>query len=922
MYRSHALFALFFLIVGCDRISKEEAELLFVHEVQPLLKAKCYACHGDDLEEIEGLFGVRSKEGMLAGGESGKPALTPGNPRASLLYEAITWENPDLEMPPKENDRLTNRQLKQVQNWITAGAPWPEPERFTELLEVDWDYSDGVKVETSGGLSNEWSNRRYQPEDLWAYYPMQVYSVPVKYLKDRKTGNPIDAFINRQIKKQNVPIAGPADRYALIRRATFGLTGLPPSLEDVEAFVTDASPDAFSRVVDRLLESSAYGEQWGRRWLDVVRYADTNGFSNDFERPNAWRYRDYVIRSFNEDLPYDQFVLEQLAGDELDPGNPEMLIATGFLRMGPWEHTGMSVVAETRQFYLDDITNSVGETFLSNPLRCARCHDHKFDPIPTQDYYKVQAVFAPVQFASRKVPFLPSENVNGFESGKGRLLRLKEETQQQREHIREKEETAAKAWFAARGKPYLSKRERRKLPDDQQPPRYFGLSDQDLGLQKLLHKRTQLLNRELDRYDSLAFSIYNGPPVPNPHSVRRHEMPDSVTGEPETTFILAGGSVHAPTDSVAPGILSGLYKKEGDQDSLSLVIPNAMNGRRMAFATWLTRPDHPITARSMVNRIWQYHFGVGLAGNPNNFGVMGKKPTHPELLDWLAQYFINSGWSIKAMHRLIMSSEVYQRSSSHPKRAIVDIKDPDNALLTYFNPRRLTAEELRDAMLFTSGELNREMGGVPVKPEMNMEVALQPRHIMGSIAPAYQPSRLPEVRNRRTIYTYRYRGLSDPLLEVFNQPSADISCEQRTASTVTPQVFTLLNGQHTTDRSIAMAIRLTKEANTMADRVRRAIEHAWNRPALVHEIDQSMAYVQNMIAYHEANPPEIVEYPTRVKRVMFEEMTGTSFEYEEKLDVFEDYKADLKGWEVDVETRALADLCRVLFNANEFIYVY
>ncbi|MBX2820602.1 MAG: PSD1 and planctomycete cytochrome C domain-containing protein [Rhodothermaceae bacterium] len=922
MYRSCIFLAFYFLFVGCGGVSEEEAELIFVHEVQPLLQAKCYACHGEDPDEVEGDFDIRSLDGMLAGGESGEPALVPGDPDRSRILEAVTWVNPDLEMPPKENDRLSTQQIDRVHQWISGGAPWPEAGRFAELLRVEWEYADGIQVATSGGLSQEWTNRRYKPEDLWAYQPVGDYTVPARYLKDRKNGHPVDAFINRKLSKQKIPMTVRADLEILIRRATFGLTGLPPTPEDVDAFVSDSDADAFEKVIERLLESPGYGEHWGRHWLDVVRYADTNGFANDYERPNAWRYRDYVIRSFNNDLPYDQFILEQLAGDELDPGNPEMLIATGFLRMGPWEHTGMSVVAETRQFYLDDVTNSVGETFLANPLRCARCHDHKFDPIPTQDYYKVQAVFAPVQFAARNASFLPSENLVGFEKGKERLLDLKAETQRESEQIRDKEEAAAKAWFEARGKPYLSKRDRRKLPDDQQPPRYHGLTHQDLGYRKLLNKRMQLVHRELDRYDSLAFSIYNGPAVSNPHSVRRHVMPDDRSGNPQSTFILTGGSVHAPSDSVGPGVLSALHITDDSLTQNKAFIPDSMNGRRLAFARWLTQPDHPITARAMVNRIWQYHFGAGLAGNPNNFGVMGKKPTHPELLDWLARYFVDSGWSVKAMHRLIMTSEVYQRSSNHPRRAVVDEKDPNNALLSYFTTRRLTADELRDAMLFTSGELNRDMGGLPVKPEINMEVALQPRHIMGSVAPAYQPSQTPDERNRRTIYTYRYRGLPDPLLDVFNQPSADVSCEQRTTSTVTPQVFTLFNSQHTTDRALAMAVRVNKLGGTIEDQVRHAIELAWNRSANDDEVAESVDYVQKMVAYHTANPPEVIEYPTRVKRTMFEEMTGASFEYEERLDVYEDYVADVKAWEVSEEIRALGDLCRVLFNANEFIYVY
>ncbi len=411
-----------------NQLSEADAELLFAHEVYPLLQEKCFACHGDKPSEIKGDFNLRTLEGALAGGESGHPALTPGNAQKSLIYEAITWENSEFEMPPKENDRLTELQITLVQQWIDAGAPWPEDERRTFLMEnTEWNYSDGIKVATSQALSATWQNRRYQPEDLWAFRPVQDYAVPGDYLTE--SGHAIDAFVQRKLVENDLWPAPLADRPTLIRRVTFDLTGLPPTPEEVQAFVDDPAPDAYEKLIDRLLASPHYGERWGRHWLDVVRYADTDGYSNDFERPNAWRYRDYVIRSFNQDKPYNQFVMEQVAGDEIDPTDPELLVAVGYLRMGPWEHTAMSVAAETRQLFLDDATNSVGETFLAIPLRCASCHDHKFDPIPTRDYYRIQASFAPVQFADRPARYLSDENRNGFETGQARLQRLVQEAE-------------------------------------------------------------------------------------------------------------------------------------------------------------------------------------------------------------------------------------------------------------------------------------------------------------------------------------------------------------------------------------------------------------------------------------------------------------------------------------------------------------
>ncbi|MDF9799828.1 hypothetical protein OKW21_005091 [Catalinimonas alkaloidigena] len=905
-----------------NTLSEEEAELLFAHEVYPILQEKCFACHGDENHKLEGNFDIRTLASALKGGESGQAALKPGDAEGSLIYKAVTWMNSELEMPPKENDRLNENQIALLRSWIEAGAPWPEAERRTFLVEnTEWNYSDGIKVKTSKALSPSWQNRRYKAEDLWAFQPIQVVEIPEDYLSENT--NPIDAFINRKLAENDLEAAPSADKLTLIRRLSFDLSGLPPTPEEVQAFLHDTSPDAYVKLVERLLASPRYGEHWARHWLDVVRYADTDGYSNDFERPNAWRYRDYVIRSFNQDKPYDQFIMEQVAGDELDADDPEMLVAVGYLRMGPWEHTAMSVAAETRQLFLDDATNSIGETFLSLPLRCASCHDHKFDPIPTRDYYRIQASLAPVQFAERHAPYLPEENQEGFEEGRARLKQLIKEAKDEQQKILNKEEEAAKRWMQQKGLKYLSPKERRKLPEDQQPPRFYGLSNQELGYQKVLNKRLQVINHQLGRYEPLAYSVYNGPVIENPHSGRKMQMPAEVGDTIQSTFILGGGSVYAQQEEVTPGVLSAISTFTEEAESpLPDAIPQVKNGRRLALARWLASPENPLTTRSIVNRIWQYHFGKGIAGTANNFGVMGKKPTHPELLDWLTTYFIDHGWSIKNLHRLIVTSEAYRRSGIHPEFEAVSNQDPDNLLLSYFSPRRLRAEELRDAMLQISGELNTTMGGLPVKPEINREVALQPRHIMGSIAPAYQPSPTPEERNRRSIYTYHYRGMPSPMLEVFNQPNPDISCEGRIASTVTPQVFTLFNSRNSHSRALAMAWRLEEEATTLEQKIERGIALAWNRDAQPQEVVSSEKYIQQMISYHEENTPIARSYPVKVERTMFEEMTGEEFSYTERLDVYQNYQPDAQATEVPPETRALADFCLVLFNTNEFIYVY
>ena len=894
------------------------AERLFATKVLPLLREKCFACHGDDPADVRGAFDVRSREGMLTGGESGEPAIVPDDPDASPLVQSIEWNG--LEMPPKENDRLTAEQIALIRNWIAAGAPWPDKANIERLAaggDDDWNAADGMPVATSGGLSADWTNRRYDPADLWAYRPVMRPSVPAC---DGPVRNPIDAFLNAAAAQAGLVPADEADRRTLIRRATFDLTGLPPTPADVAAFVSDTRSGAYERLIDRLLASPHYGEQAARHWLDVTRYADSAGYSNDFARPHAWRYRDYVVRSFNSDTPYDRFVIEQLAGDELaeqagHSDDPEMLVAVGFLRMGPWEHTGMSVAAVTRQQYLDDVTNAVGETFLATPMSCCRCHDHKFDPIPTRDYYRMQAVFAPVQFADRNAAFLSEENRTGIDPGRQRI-----------ESLLQDEEALQLLHDAA--------------TTEQQR------AEAELALKKLRRKRTESFERELQQFKPLAMSVYNGPPIEVRSNRPYHPLPGPKkrSGAPQEVFILADGALESPGERVEPGVLSvvaGLaaaklgHRNEagaleyvnatpgeagvGNDNSM---VPGSLAGRRLAFAEWVASPDNPLTARVMVNRVWQQHFGTGLAANPNNFGKMGRKPTHPELLDWLADEFVRQGWSIKSLHRLIMTSAAYRRCGSPPDPAAADRLDSENRLLTWYPPRRLSAEEIRDAMLAVSGELNSALGGLPARPEINREIAFQPRHVMGSVTPAYQPSKLPGERNRRTLYALRIRTLRDPLLEVFDQPSPDLSCERRSQSTIAPQAFSLFNGQSSHDRALALALHLENEATTQKGQITLAFRLAYGRSPTAREVDAALRHATEMTEHHRNRPAAVEPLPVRIERSMVEEQTGTEIRWSERLDVYEDYIPDAKPWEVGPATWALADFCLVLLNSNEFLYVY
>jgi hypothetical protein len=739
-----------------------------------------------------------------------------------------------------------------------------------------------------------------------------------------------------------------ADRATLIRRATFDLTGLPPSPEEVAAFLRDPLTDeqAFAKVVERLLASPHYGERMAQHWLDVVRYADSSGFANDYERGNAWRYRDYVVRAFNADKPYTQFVREQIAGDEIAPDDPEMLVATGFLRMGPWELTGMEVAKIARQRFLDDVTNSVGETFLAQSLQCARCHDHKFDPVPTRDYYAVQSVFATTQLAERPAAFLPSENTRGFEEKKylearrtehlATLQRLDEQMlQAATEWFKEKGIDPAR-WNAAvaqarnrnsanKGREFAdvfsaarNAMMRQGTPEEQFPPKLYGFTPEDYGNERVARKGLERLKWEMERYEPFALSVYNGrtPNVKAVYQPQRVPANRLTEGELEGTAILIYGDPFALGDKVKPGVLSVIGGAE------KTPIPEAIEGRRKAFAEWVANAENPLTTRAIVNRVWLWHFGQPLAGNPNNFGSTGKRPTHPELLDWLAATFVEQGWSFKALHRLIMNSDAYRRSAKHPQHKLLAEKDPNGVSYAAFKPRRLSAEELRDAMLTATGELNRRLGGIPNRPEINLEAALQPRMVMGTFAAAWQPNPTPAERHRRSLYALKLRGLPDPFLEVFNAPAPDFSCERRDVSTVTPQVFSLFNSQASAARALALAARVLKETKNDADALRLCFQLLYGRAPEAAELELCLAHWRAMEAKQRTARLDALKLPRQVTREAVEENTGEKFSFVEKLAAYAEFIPDLQPKDVDARTRALADVCLVLFNANEFAYVY
>jgi len=853
-----------------------DVELLYLTKIKPLMSEKCLGCHGEDPEEIKGDYNMLTRESFLMGGESGEISVVPGNPEESYLYELIQRFDEDDAMPPKKADALSAVQVEWFKDWIKGGAPWPSD----DLLEGNEEF---VQMRTSGGQSEDWSNRRYEKDALWAFQKIQKVKVP------QSKGHPIDAFIQEKLDEIGLDAASRANPRDLIKRTYLDLTGFYPTHEEINTFLLDTSYEAYSLIVERLLESNHYGEQMAKHWLDVVRYADTGGYSNDFERPNAWRYRDYVIRSFNNDKPYNRFVMEQIAGDEMKEDNPELDIAVGFLRMGPWEHTGMEVAAVSRQLFLDDVTDIVGKTFLGQPMICAKCHDHKFDPIPTKDFYSMQAIFAPVQFAVKKAPFLDSENTEGKERNLRNLELIIQNS------IKEKNE---------------------KISDyESNPPLQQAISG-------LYSKQVKVNQRSLNRYEPYTFSVYNGPlNIKQSRHYLKYETikKADLKGEVAKVHVLTGGSLEGKAEEVTPGILSAVagYGNAASQ------IPNTEDGRRLAFANWLTSPENTLVPRVIVNRVWQQHFGVGIVATANSYGKMGSRPTHPKLLDYLANWFITEGeWSFKKLHKFIMTSKAYQRSAKHQDKKSVERKDPMNQYLAVRQPRRISAEEIYDNLLAATGELNRAIGGVPVFPEINWEVAMQTRLLMGSIAPAYQPSQLKKERHRRSMYAFVRRSLGDPMMEVFNKPTSDLSCAKRDETTVAPQALSLFNSESIYQRALAMGKFIGQQDKTLQGKVTLLYQKIYGRVPNAIEMEKVTIFMMEMLEEQKRFKPKPYQLPKVFKSQHIEEKTGEVLSWEEPLILMKKFERDVVAWQLTPEQRAYAELSRVMFNSNEFLYVY
>jgi hypothetical protein len=609
-------------------------------------------------------------------------------------------------------------------------------------------------------------------KEHWAWKPPARPPLPV-VKNAARVRNPIDAFILAKLEVAGLTPAPQAGREQLLRRVTLDLIGLPPTPAEIDAFLGDPSPDAWERVIDRLLASPHYGERWGRHWLDLARYADSNGYEFDEPRPDAWRYRDYVIASFNADKPYDRFIVEQLAGDELFPDQANALIATGFNVLGP-DMTDASDQAKRRQDTLNDMTDTAGLVFLGLTLGCARCHDHKFEPILQSDYYRLQAFFTPASFR-RDLPIASPHERTVYEQAARKYAALVkpirdaltelEAPYRQRQYEKRLATLADEARAA-----HQTPAEKRTTPQKalvEKTDRLLVVTPQAIveAMTPEDRRRQRDLHEQLRKFDDRK-------PTALPVAMGLQ----SASGESEKTFVLERGEFGQRGEEVEPGYLSILSPNHEPRPAGA-----SAPGRRAALARWIASPDNPLTARVLVNRLWQHHFGRGLVGTPSDFGMRGERPTHPELLDWLASEFMASGWSIKHMHRLILTAAAYQQASK-PHQPDSAARNADNRLLSRFPLQRLDAEAIRDSLLAVSGRLDRRMGG------------------QGTTAGP-----------RRSVYLFARRNLRDPFLATFDLPDSTLSCPKRERSTTAPQALTLVNAEEVMTAARALAEALKRE---------------------------------------------------------------------------------------------------------------
>jgi hypothetical protein len=748
---------------------------IFRDRIQPVLAQHCASCHS--AATASGGLAIGSLDQLLTGGKHGR-ALTPGNASQSLLVQYIKGEK-SPRMPL--GGELPQETLANLTTAINEMTPLTETTKATD------------------------------PHMDWLLHKPQSPVIPAVQNKPW-IKNPIDAFILSKLEAKGLTPAPPADRRTLIRRIYFDLIGLPPSPEDVQVFVSNSAPDAYEKLIDKLLADSRYGERWARHWLDLARFAESDGFAIDGERPTAWRYRDYVIRAFNKDKPYDEFIKDQLAGDELNEGGGDRssrLTALGFLRMGTWE-ADANFKTQLRQDVLNEITTTIPQVFLGLTVGCARCHDHKYDPIPQRDFYRIQAFFAATRVEDRPAPFAEVENPALMK----RLMRqYEDEAETAGENLKKVEERLKQKYVTAKGlKPGdKAANDFQKVLKDRKDSTY---TEQERKEHEAARHHARRLTDAAPRYRPVAYGVSD-------------VVPPQVPSVAET-YVLAGGELANKGEKVEPGFLSCVT---GKTEPATIPFSGGSSGRRGALASWIASADNPLTARVMVNRLWQHHFGDGLVRTPSDFGKNGDRPSHPELLDYLATQFVEKKWSLKAMHKMMLLSNSYQQSAENPQAKQYAETDPGNRLMWHMNWQRLEAETLRDSMLSVAGRLEPSPGGPGVFLDIPSDVA------EGFEFFKWFPSDEKDQR-RRTIYTFQRRSVMNQMVEVFDGANMSETCARRSATTVAPQAFTLLNSEFTNNEAKHFAQRVIELAGPDRDKqIDKAFWLAVNRTPSATERD-------------------------------------------------------------------------------------
>jgi hypothetical protein len=788
----------------------------FEKRIRPILVEHCYECHSDKAPKIKGDLRLDSRDGLLKGGRSG-PAVVPGKPAESLLIKGVHYDDETFKMPPKA--KLSAAQIADLEAWVKMGAPDPRT-GGPAAKAIDFD----------------------KARNFWSFRPLQNPAPPD--VKDPTwPANAVDRFILAKWEEKGLRPVPPVDKLALLRRATYDLTGLPPTPEEIEAFVKDKSPDAFAKVVDRLLASPAYGERWGRHWLDVVRYSDTAGDNSDFPVPQLYRYRNWVIDALNRDMPYDEFVRQQIAGDLMPATSAAdrhaKLIATGYLANSR-RHGSYEDARYPWHLTIEDTIDNVGKAILGLSMSCARCHDHKFDPLTAEDYYALYGFFSSTRYPwpgieldrvpKDLVPLAPpaeaAQVLKERQEALAALDRVIKQHEADKAALEKKLKTADQETLATL----------RKQVDAQAKLIATAKKDRDAFAKKPLPFE-------------LAYAVIDGPTEPKKRIGQVGNAYVQIKGEPE----LKGKEVGRGFPKILGGqTLSAEVKGSG----------------RLELARWLTDPANPLTARVMVNRIWQYHFGRGLVATPNDFGKQGRPPTHPELLDYLARRFIDSGWSLKAMHRLLMLSRTYQLGSGDDDaNARIDVA---NDYLWHFPRRRLDAESIRDTILAVSGALDRSQGGPHAFAHPTAWDYTQ-----------HKPFKAVYETNRRSVYLMTQRIQRHPFLALFDGPDSNASTAGRITSTTSLQALFLMNDPFVHEQARKFAARLLAERADAGERIERAFLLAFGRLATADERQQVREY---LLRVQEALATAGVPAPER----------------------------PVRAWE---------SLARVVFMSNEFVYV-